>query len=131
MESFIEPLVTMAGAALLVVVSFTKLASETTNLRRELNDVKKGLDESADRISENFISSVRVENSTQLNAQKINEAEKKIESLFELLNQAPSREMVLRKEFQEELKNLYNKNDHNFMTLREKFDNYVTKNGKI
>ena len=129
MNEVLEPLLTIAGAGLLVVVSFTKLASETTNLRRELNDVKKELDESVDRISDNFISSVKVENSTQLNAQKIQEAEKKIESLFELLNQAPKREMGLRKEFQEELKDLWNKNDTNFLTLREKFDDYVRKNG--
>tara|TARA_E500000305_G_C3906218_1_gene181133 strand:+ start:274 stop:672 length:399 start_codon:yes stop_codon:yes gene_type:complete len=129
MNEVLEPLLTIAGAGLLVVVSFTKLASETTNLRRELNDVKKELDESVDRISDNFISSVKVENSTQLNAQKIQEAEKKIESLFELLNQAPKREMGLRKEFQEELKDLWNKNDVNFLTLREKFDEYVRKNG--
>tara|TARA_A100000164_G_C21793631_1_gene717066 strand:+ start:598 stop:1005 length:408 start_codon:yes stop_codon:yes gene_type:complete len=129
MNEILEPLLTIAGAGLLVVVSFTKLASETTNLRRELNDVKKELDESVDRISDNFISSVKVENSTQLNAQKIQEAEKKIESLFELLNQTPKREMGLRKEFQEELKDLWNKNDANFLTLREKFDEYVRKNG--
>ena len=55
MDGFIEPLLTIVGGGLIVIISFTKVQAETSYLRRELDELKRLLEKSEEKITNNFI----------------------------------------------------------------------------
>ncbi len=100
MDGFIEPLLTIVGGGLIVIISFTKVQAETSYLRRELDELKRLLEKSEEKITNNFIEAK--EKNSEINENRIvsNENTKKIEALFEKYNE-----------------------------LRDRFDDYQKKNG--
>tara|TARA_A100001011_G_scaffold145057_1_gene153223 strand:- start:1600 stop:1911 length:312 start_codon:yes stop_codon:yes gene_type:complete len=99
-DGFIEPLLTIVGGGLIVIISFTKVQAETSYLRRELDELKRLLEKSEEKITNNFIEAK--EKNSEINENRIvsNENTKKIEALFEKYNE-----------------------------LRDRFDDYQKKNG--
>lgn len=99
--SFLEPLLTIVGGGLIVIISFTKVQAETSYLRRELDELKRLLEKSEEKITDNFIEAK--EKNSEINENRLVSMEntKKIEALFEKYNE-----------------------------LREKFDDYEKKNGR-
>jgi len=99
--SFLEPLLTIVGGGLIVIISFTKVQAETSYLRRELDELKRLLEKSEEKITDNFIEAK--EKNSEINENRLVSLEntKKIEALFEKYNE-----------------------------LREKFDDYEKKNGR-
>ncbi len=100
MDGFLEPLLTIVGGGLIVIISFTKVQAETSYLRRELDELKRLLEKSEEKITNNFIEAK--EKNSEINENRIvsNENTKKIEALFEKYNE-----------------------------LRDRFDDYQKKNG--
>jgi|TARA_E500000318_G_scaffold111115_1_gene128542 hypothetical protein len=99
-DGFLEPLLTIVGGGLIVIISFTKVQAETSYLRRELDELKRLLEKSEEKITNNFIEAK--EKNSEINENRIvsNENTKKIEALFEKYNE-----------------------------LRDRFDDYQKKNG--
>ncbi len=100
MDGFLEPLLTIVGGGLIVIISFTKVQAETSYLRRELDELKRLLEKSEEKITSNFIEAK--EKNSEINENRIVSGEntKKIEALFEKYNE-----------------------------LRDRFDDYQKKNG--
>lgn len=70
-----EQLIFFLGALVVAV----KLHTEVTTLRKDVDKLNNECDRANKKINDNFVSSVRTESS-------VKEAEKKIQSLFELHN---------------------------------------------
>ena len=64
-----------------ILIVAVRIQSEVTALRNDVSSLQEECKESNKKIQDNFVSSVRTESS-------VKEAEKKIESLFNLYNKA-------------------------------------------
>lgn len=71
-----EQLVFLLGALIVAV----KLHTEVLSLRKDVNKLEEDCKSANEKISNNFVSSVRTESA-------VKETEKKIQSIFELYNQ--------------------------------------------
>lgn len=75
-----EQLIFFLGALVVAV----KLHTEVTTLRKDVDKLNHECEQANKKINDNFVSSVRTESS-------VKEAEKKIQSLFELYNKHGNR----------------------------------------
>mgnify|MGYP003138094443 CR=1 FL=1 len=108
MAEYIQGLLTLFGAGLLVVISFVQLRALSQQNSRDIEELKRLNERNQANIQANYESALRGEGEVKQNSIRIQNMEGKVETAFSLLNEFP-KELAM---------------------LRDKFDEYERKNGK-